>query len=200
VSASRSLLDQPRLVVEQRTKLLELNNEYRLFDETGAQVGAVTQVGQGLVTLLARITTDWDVALPVKLEVRERDGAPVLLFAKPWFRMTLLVSRPQGTPVGSIRKQIRVGKARFLLEDPSGANVGEVRAQNWRAKDFSVSDSTGQTVAQVTKKWRGAARELFTDADAYVVEVQPHAREPVRTLALAAALAIDVVMKQKDYD
>lgn len=51
----------------------------------------------------------------------------------------------------------------------------------------------------VTKKWRGLATELFTDADTYVVNLTPAAVEPLRSLALAASLAIDVVMKQKDY-
>ena len=47
--------------------------------------------------------------------------------------------------------------------------------------------------------WRGLATELFTDADTYVVNLTPAAVEPLRSLALAASLAIDVVMKQKDY-
>ena len=99
-----------------------------------------------------------------------------------------------------MRKRIRVGKARFTLEDVSGAPVGEVSAQNWRARDFVVSDASGQRVARVTKTWGGLAREIFTDADAYVVELEPHAHDPVRSLAAAAALGIDLVMKQKDYN
>jgi len=49
----------------------------------------------------------------------------------------------------------------------------------------------------VTKRWAGL-RELFTDADTYVVEVRPTAAEPLRSLAVASCLVIDVVMKQKD--
>jgi hypothetical protein len=103
---------------------------------------------------------------------------PALVLHKPWFRMRVTVSRPDGAPVGSIRKRIRVGKARFVLEDPSGADIGDVWAQNWRARDFAVTDVNRQPVAQVTKKWRGLIREAFTDADTYVVEVLPHASEP----------------------
>jgi hypothetical protein len=51
----------------------------------------------------------------------------------------------------------------------------------------------------VTKRWAGL-RELFTDADTYVVEVSPSAVDPLRSLAVATCLVIDVVMKQKDYD
>ena len=50
----------------------------------------------------------------------------------------------------------------------------------------------------MTKRWAGL-RELFTDADTYVVEVSPYAVDPLRSLAVATCLVIDVVMKQKDY-
>jgi uncharacterized protein YxjI len=72
-----------------------------------------------------------------------------------------------------------------------------VRAEDWRAKDFSVRDGAGQELARVTKRWAGL-RELFTDADTYVVEVQPTTAEPLRSQA-GSCLVIDVVMKQKDY-
>jgi hypothetical protein len=36
--------------------------------------------------------------------------------------------------------------------------------------------------------------------DTYVVEVSPAAVDPLRSLAVATCLVIDVVMKQKDYD
>ena len=85
------------------------------------------------------------------------------------------------------------------LLDPRGGRLGEVRAHSWRAKDFSVLDGTGQAIARVTKRWAGL-RELFTDADTYVVEVSPSAVDPLRSLAVATCLVIDVVMKQKDYD
>ena len=47
------------------------------------------------------------------------------------------------------------------------------------------------------EKWAGL-RELFTDADTYVVEVSPAAFDPLRGLAVASCLVIDTIMKQKD--
>lgn len=186
------------MVVEQRRKLFEMRNQYRIFDQLGSQIGAVVQVRQSPLAFLGRLITNMDVSLPTWLEVRGESGEPVFLMHKPWFRMTFGVSRPDGTALGSIRKRIRLGKARFTIAGPSGAEIGRVVAQNWRAKDFVVIDQTGAEIAQATKRWRGLATELFTDADTYVVELTPQAIEPLRSLALAAALTIDVVMKQKD--
>lgn len=198
MSATPSLLDLETLVVRQRAKLFELRNQYELFDSTGQPVGLVEQVNQSPLAVLTRIFSDLDVALPMQLEVRDTQGVSVLVLSKPWFRMTVDVSGPGGAHLGSIRKQVRLGKARFTLFDPSGGVAGEVRAQNWRARDFAVFDANGTEIARVAKQWAGVARELFTDADNYVIHVSPSAQGDLRGLAVAAAWAIDVVMKQKD--
>jgi uncharacterized protein YxjI len=195
-SRTASLLAEPVLVVKQKLKLVELRNDYGVFDPGGRQIGAVAQVGQSSLAFLARLFTSWDVALPITLEIRGQAG-PELLVKKPWFTWRCQVTRADGLPLGYIVKQIRLGKARFTLLDPGGAQLGEVRAENWRAKDFSVRDGAGQELARVTKRWAGL-RELFTDADTYVVEVRPTATDPLRGLAVAACLVIDVIMKQKD--
>jgi hypothetical protein len=192
-----SLLAQPVLVVKQKLKLIELRNQYQVFDQSGRQIGAVEQAKQSPLAFLARVFTSWDVALPITLHILGPDTRPELVVHKPWFTWRCQVSRPDGQQLGEITKQIRLGKARFTLFDPRGAQLGEVRAHNWRAKDFSVLDGAGQQVARVTKKWAGL-RELFTDADTYVVEVNPAAVDPLRSLAVATCLVIDVVMKQKD--
>jgi uncharacterized protein YxjI len=77
--------------------------------------------------------------------------------------------------------------------------LGELRAENWRARDFRLDDPSGVEAARVTKQWRGLGTELFTDADSYAVTFAPSSDERLRRLALAAALAVDLTMKQKDY-
>jgi hypothetical protein len=193
---SASLLAEPVLVVKQKLKLVELRNEYGVFDRNGRRIGAVAQASQSPLAFLTRLFTSWDVALPITLEIRGPSGVELLVH-KPWFTWRCRVARPGGHALGQIVKQIRLGKARFALLDPGGAQLGEVRAENWRAKDFSVRDGGGRELARVTKKWAGL-REMFTDADSYVVEVQPSAVDPLRSLALASCLVIDVIMKQKD--
>lgn len=186
------------LVVEQRRKLFEMRNQYRIFDESGNVAGRVEQVDQSPLAVLTRFGTDLDVALPMSLEVTDGGDARVLRLEKPWFTRRFTVLRPDGTLVGSISKQLRVGKARFIMSDSIGTEIGEVRAVNWRARDFVVSDLAGEEVARTSKKWRGLATEMFTDADTYVVNIQPHVSEPMRSLAMAATLVIDVILKQQD--
>jgi uncharacterized protein YxjI len=193
-----SLLAQRALIVKQKLKLVELRNDYAVLDQSGRQIGAVVQAAQSPLAFLARVFTSWDVTLPITLHILGPGAVTELIVHKPWFTWRCQVVRPDGVVLGEITKQIRLGRARFSLLDPRGAQLGEVRARNWRAKDFSVLDGAGQPIARVTKRWAGL-RELFTDADTYVVEVSPAAVDPLRSLAVATCLVIDVVMKQKDY-
>ena len=194
-----SLLAQQVLIVKQKLKLVELRNDYAVLDQSGRQIGAVVQAAQSPLAFLARVFTSWDVTLPITLHILGPGAVTELIVHKPWFTWRCQVVRPGGVVLGEITKQIRLGRARFTLLDPRGVQLGEVRARNWRAKDFSVLDGAGQPIARVTKRWAGL-RELFTDADTYVVEISPYAVDPLRSLAVATCLVIDVVMKQKDYD
>ena len=193
-----SLLAQQVLIVKQKLKLVELRNDYAVLDQSGRQIGAVVQAAQSPLAFLARVFTSWDVTLPITLHILGPGAVTELIVHKPWFTWRCQVVRSDGVVLGEITKQIRLGRTRFTLLDPRGARLGEVRARNWRAKDFSVLDGAGQPIARVTKRWAGL-RELFTDADTYVVEVSPAAVDPLRSLAVATCLVIDVVMKQKDY-
>ena len=184
--------------VHQRRKLFEMRNQYALTDATGRQVGRVEQTQQSPFVFLTRLASDLDVALPVTLEVEDEAGRTVLTLHKPWFRWTVDIHDAVGRHLGSISRQVRLGKARFGLHGPSGEDLGHVAAQNWRARDFDVVDGSGRRFASVTKRWRGLATEAFTDADSYAVEFAPDAGSDQRGLALAAALTVDLVMKQKD--
>ena len=50
--------------------------------------------------------------------------------------------------------------------------------------------------ARVTKTWAGWMKERFTRADNYVVQIHRPVEDPLRSLAIAAALAIDTALTQ----
>jgi uncharacterized protein YxjI len=185
--------------LHQRRKFFELRNQYTLTDDNGQEIGTVEQVEQSPFTFIARLFSGLDVALPVTLSVTA-DGQEALRLHKRWFRYAVTVTDGEGSVVGQVTKRIRLGKAAFAVSGADGQPVGELRAENWRARDFRFDDTSGAEVARVTKQWRGLATELFTDADSYAVTFRPATESHLRQLALAAALAVDLTMKQKDYN
>lgn len=184
--------------VHQRRKFFELRNQYTLTDESGAEAGTVEQTKQSALTFLARLVSSLDVMLPVTLEVSDAAGTAALTLAKPWFTMRVAVKDPDGRAVGVIGRKLRMGKPVYNLTDAAGAPVGEIKAKDWRSRNFEVLDTSGAAIGHVTKQWRGLLTEVVTDADSYAVTFESSATPDQRKLTFAGALAVDLVQKQKD--
>ncbi len=191
------LLTEPVLVVNQKAKLIEVNQEFAVYDQNGTQVGAVRQVGQSAAKKAMRFLTDLDQFMSHSLQVVDMSGAVVLALTRPakLLKSRVVVQDGRGQPVGEIVQQNAIGKIRFALES-GGATVGSVNAENWRAWNFRIDDAQGQEVARITKTWEGFAKTMFTTADNYVVHIHRPLPEPLRSLVVASALGVDTALKQ----
>jgi uncharacterized protein YxjI len=192
-----SLFTERVLVVNQKAKLIELTNEYKVFDQSGTQIGSVAEVGQSTLKKAARLVSRLDQFMTHTYEIRDASEQPVLLLTRPrkFMKSKFQIARPDGIVVGEITQKNVLGKIRFSL-NANGQEVGTLNAENWRAWNFNIQDANGTEVARVTKKWEGLAKNVFTTADNYVVELLTAIEDPLRSLVVAAALCIDTALKQ----
>ena len=192
-----TIFTEPVLVVNQKAKLIEVNNEYAIFDQHGRQIGSVREIGQSKAKKVLRVLTSVDQFLTHKLEVVDTQGIVQLALTRPAkvMKSKVLVHDGQGAELGTIVQQNAIGKIRFGLES-GGQTHGTIAAENWRAWNFSITDASGTEVARITKKWEGLAKTMFTTADNYVVEIHRPLADPLRSLVVAAALAVDTALKQ----
>jgi type II secretory pathway pseudopilin PulG len=192
-----TLFTEPVLVVNQKVKLIELANEYLVFDQHGRQIGSVAQVGQSALKKAARFLTSLDQFMTHHLEVRDINHQTVLVLTRPAkvFKSKILVQRPDGSPIGEIVQDNVFGKIRFAYL-VNGQQIGGIQAENWRAWNFSITDHTGNEVARITKTWEGLAKTMFTTADNYVVQVHRALPDPLASLVVASALTVDTALKQ----
>ena len=192
-----TLFTEPLLVVNQKAKLIEVNNEYAIFDQSSRQIGAVRQVGQNAFKKAVRMFTSYDQFLTHKLQVVDADGTPVLAITRPakFVKSKLIVQDPAGNEIGQIVQQNVFGKIRFSLE-AGGKTIGSINAENWRAWNFSIRDHTDTEVARITKTFEGIAKTLFTTADNYVVQIHRPLDGPLQSLVVAAAVSVDTALKQ----
>jgi uncharacterized protein YxjI len=192
-----TLFTEPVLVVNQKAKLIEVNNEYAVYDQNGRQIGAVRQVGQSTAKKVLRVLSSMDQFLTHKLQVVDMTGAPVLALTRPAkiMKSRIVVEDGTGSPVGEITQENVVGKIHFGLH-AGGRKVGSLNAENWRAWNFNITDESGTEVARITKTWEGVAKTMFTTADNYVVQVHRPLEEPLRSLVVASALGVDTALKQ----
>ncbi|MEU3225701.1 phospholipid scramblase-related protein [Streptomyces sp. NPDC006976] len=192
-----SLFNQQVLVVNQKAKLIEVTNEYSVFDQHGNTIGSVVQVGQGAVRKVVRFLTSIDQYLTHRLEIRDAYGQPQLLLTRPakFIKSKVIVQRPDGQPVGEIVQQNAIGKINFAIM-VDGQRVGAIKAENWRAWNFAIVDHNDAEIARITKTWEGLAKTLFTTADNYVLQIHYQLPEPLLSLVVATALTVDTALKQ----
>ena len=192
-----TLFTEPVLVVNQKAKLIELTNEYKVMDQSGREIGAVTEVGQSALKKILRFVSSLDQFMTHKLEIRDAYGQPQLVLTRPakFFKSRVIVTRPDGSPVGEIVQKNMIGKINFAM-NANGQQVGAIKAENWRAWNFAIVDHTDNEVARITKTWEGLAKTLFTTADNYVLQIHYQLPEPLLSLVVATALTVDTALKQ----
>ncbi len=192
-----TLFTEPVLVVNQKAKLIELNNEYAVYDQNGTQIGAIRQVGQSNLKKVARFVSSLDQFMTHSLQLVDMSGAVQLTVTRPkkFAKSKVHVTDAAGNQIGSIVQKNMIGKIKFSIEGPSG-EIGSLNGENWRAWNFNLQDGAGVEVARITKTWEGLAKTMFTTADNYVVKIHRPLEEPLRSMVVASAVSVDLALKQ----
>jgi hypothetical protein len=194
-----SIFGEPVLVVNQKVKVIELNNQYGVFDRSGRQIASVNQTGQSTAKKVLRLMSNVDQFLTHKLEVTDPSGAVLLRLTRPAkvMKSSVIVSDGNDQEIGRIVQENLIGKINFSLQS-GGRTYGAIKAENWRAWNFRIEDHAGTEVARITKTFEGVVQTLFTTADNYVVQIHTQLAHPLNALVVAAALSIDTALKQDD--
>ena len=194
------MLDRNTYVVKERVGFMKLASTYDLLDAgSGAPIGIAKEEPPGIVKYLRlAVNNKW---LPTVVNVYEREGEPAVLSIHrgvALFRPKVHVTA-NGQELGYFRaKAISIGPS-FRIFDMQDREIGSVKG-DWKGWNFQLLGAGGEELGRVTKKWAGLGKELFTNADTYVINIAPAAsgRREVAQLLLAAGLAIDTVFKEKD--
>jgi uncharacterized protein YxjI len=190
-----ALFTEPVLVVNQKAKLFEMNADYAVYDERGQQIGSVREVGPHL---LKKAMGGGGEHGTHRFQVVDMNGRVLLALTRPakFLKSKMIVLGANGAQGEIVQKNMGfLGKVRFSLES-GGQSLGFINAEGWDAWDFNIQDANRREVARITKTWAGWAKERFTKADNYVVQIHEPLEEPLRSLVIAAALAVDTALKQ----
>ncbi len=192
-----TLFNEPVLVVNQKVKVLELNNQYSVFNQHGQRIAAVNQVGQTTAKKVMRLVSSLDQFMTHRLEITDTSGAVVLRLTRPakFIKSRILVSDGNDREIGAIVQESMIGKIQFGLQ-AGGERLGTIKAENWRAWNFRIEDASGAEVARITKTWEGLAKTMFTTADNYVVQIHHKPEPTLHALVVASALSVDTALKQ----
>jgi uncharacterized protein YxjI len=187
-----------RLTVRQRKSWweilisLEMRNQYDVFDQGQRPVLHVQEEGSGFLSFLKRVFLG--PARPFSAAVTEPGGGALVLRLRRPFRFffhRLEVTRADGTPAGAVQKRWSWLRRIYDLEDARGQVVAELFGPILKPWTFEIR-VRGQERGAIRKRWSGLAKEIFTDADNFGVELA-NLDPDQKVLAFAATVLVDVV-------
>ena len=198
MSVAPFLTGYPDLFIQQRQELIEIavdwemGNRYAILDSEENELAQVVEKKGGVWGFLLRGFLRSHRAL--EIAVMDRLGEQVLKLSRPFFFFfsSLDVTGREGRRLGWIQRRFGILYKRYDLVEAAGTRFARVRAPRWRLWTFPVEGEDGISTATISKKWGGALREVFTDADTYRVEFgDARWTEEQRAIILAAAISID---------
>jgi len=196
------MLTRSTYFIRERVRLLKLTDTYDIFDpDSRTQIGIAKDKPGDLVQAL-RLFLGKE-ALPIKIFVYEGDNPDDetrLLFSIQrgftLWRSRVNVFDKDGQIIGwFISKILSIGGA-FTVFDAEGIQIATVQG-DWKGWNFSFRDASGSEIGNITKKWSGVGKELFTTADNYMISLTQEYPSKTNLLLLAAGLAVDTVFKEK---
>jgi uncharacterized protein YxjI len=178
----------------------ETANRYSVMDENLTIVGMIAERGEGFKTVLKRWILRSHRGFHV--EVVGTDGTLVLkLWRKFFFFFSdLFVEDAKNNRVGTVHRRFSILYKKYDLIDKSGNVFARIKSPFWRLWTFPVLDRDGQDHgANISKKWGGALKEIFTDADTFRIEWgSSRFTADQKQVIFAAAISIDFDFFEKN--
>ncbi len=182
--------------IDEKVQFLKFHNEYKVYDNSGTQVGAITQQVPFWHKVLRLFLSK--KMFPFQLMVTDNDQQLLASIHRGWtFWMSkITIKNGNGESIGSIKQKFRLLKPRFQIFNVSDEQIAEING-DWKAWNFNITDGSGNGIGSINKKWAGVAKEFFTSADKYNVSIAPaYAEDQNKMNIVVTAITIDMVMKE----
>lgn len=188
----------PELFIRQRKEWTEIivdwetSNRYEILGPGQQTLGMIAERGGGLLQSLKRAFLRAHRGF--EIDVFNPAGVLLLTLARSFFFFfsDLAVTTPDGTALGSVHRRFGILFKKYDLRDASGRTFARIRSPLWRLWTFPILAEDGSAAGSISKKWGGALREVFSDADTFRVDFASHAWSSAqRAVIFAAAISVD---------
>jgi hypothetical protein len=217
-----NLFSERVLIVREKPEVVDSTPLYAIFDQNGARLGSVADIGQGDLGSALRPDRLGEVAqasespptglmaafkmvsstfgqVPYRLEVRNEVGVAVLvLTSAEWVeRDHITVARGDGATIGTISYQERLLRKSDWALEAGGQQVGTIVSHH--RVQHRVLDMQEREVARIAPRRPGwIARTLAREPASFLVEISLPLPDPLHSLVLAGALTADTALKRHE--
>lgn len=184
-------------VIDEKVQMLKLTNGYKVYDGDGKEIGIIKEVMPASRILLSIFLSKQN--LPMTLEVRNTEDKVIASLTRGFtlFMSKMKVLNEKGEQIAFIKQKFGL-KPKFEILDLSEKKIATIQG-DWTAWNFNITDNNNSPLGSVSKQFNGLAKELFTDADKYVVNIEPTVTDEAQRIAIAStAAAIDMILKENN--
>ena len=189
-------------IIDERISAFKFTNAYKIFNTTGQQIGMVEQQKVSGGAKAARILLGSNVKAlqKFKLDIKDINGIVLTSIQRGGAGSSgglrnVSLFDGTGNIIGTIKFLFSLLKPKLEIIAPNGQLIGRIQG-DWKGWNFSITDINGNTIGTINKKWAGVMKEVFTTADKYYVKISPNAVGIYRQAIIAAAITIDMVLKE----
>ncbi len=167
----------------------ESKNRFEIDDEQGNKLGLAAEEAKGVGAWFLRNL--FGRCRKATIHLYDPDGNRLGRGEKPfrWFFHRMEVYDGD-TKIGAAQRKWSWLHRVFAIENADGDEVMTVISPLFRIWTFRLMFQD-QEVGAIRKRWGGLLQEMFTDADVFGVEVQPHVPVEVRKLLLVTTFLVD---------
>lgn len=179
---------------------IETKNKYAVLDERGTEIGFLAEESSGLWAMLKRWLFRSHRPFEIKVWDNKRD--PLLQLTRPffWFFSDLLVRDAKGRVLGHVFRRFGLLYKKYDLCDANGKVFAQIKAPIWNLWTFRIYvPDSDRELGQISKKWGGIIKEIFTDSDKFGVNLEKFTSEQ-RPVVFAAAISIDFDFFEDNHD
>ena len=192
------ILHKNLFLIKEHIGMFKASNNYDILDPVSQQkIMLCKEEGLGFLTKLIRFT-DYKRMTPFNVTIQTTSGEPILTVKRgiSIFASTVEVLDENQKLVGIFKQKFFSIGGNFNVLDAQENVVCTLKGK-WTSWDFKFSKDNIE-YAQVSKKWAGIGKELFTSADNYMLTIHENVAQDdnIRLLILGAVICIDMVLKE----
>jgi len=171
----------------------ESKNQYTLFDAQKNPIGLIVERAGDTGMALKRVA--FKRHRPFDVDVIDNAQQHILHLSRKfmWIFSHVTVASPDGSVIGKIDGRFKFFKKYYELKDANETVFAIISSPFWKIWTFPVYlPETTEPVGKISKKWSGTMREMFTDADTFMIDAETHSWTPEQqAVVLAAGMVID---------
>lgn len=171
---------------------VEVSNKYAIFNTQKAQIGFIAEQSGSFFTKIIRMILKSHRGFII--DIFNAQGQPVLNLVRDFFFFfsSLSVQTPDGNILGYAHRRFGILYKKYDLTDSTGQIFARIASPLWRLWTFPINDLNGETKGNISKRWGGALKEIFTDADSFLVDMGTHTwSDSQKAVILAVSISID---------